>query len=204
MDCDCGKNPFPPFYSIDEFIWSTPFVYGPTLLLIILITFGAPRYYHNINKQSTNLSSWSKFIAFACLIVSITFVFDSIVLITRAITEQYWTSTVLAYYIAVSWLSWSLCIIALVNEAQLNQNHWYWIQYLFWFLAVAMETVVGWYWLMGIMKPLPGNVYIGLRRTEKKRGGGGEGAMIILFCCRRTGQKEKGKKAYCQVFIYKC
>ncbi|KAG2210102.1 hypothetical protein INT46_010307 [Mucor plumbeus] len=155
MDCNCGKNPFPPFYSIDEFIWSTPFVYGPTLLLIILITFGVPRYYHNINKQSTNLSSWSKFITFSCLIVSITFVFDSIVFVTRAITEQYWTSTVLAYYIAVSWLSWSLCIIALVNEAQLNQNHWYWIPYLFWFLAIAMETVVGWYWLMGIIKPLP-------------------------------------------------
>ncbi|CAO0795626.1 unnamed protein product [Mucor circinelloides] len=160
MDCDCGRNPLPPFYSIDEFVWSTPFVYGPTLLLIIIITLAVPRYYYNINKQSIAiLSSWSKLVGFACVVVSITFVFDAVVLVTRAITEEYWTSTVLAYYIAVSWISWSISIIALVNEAQLNQNHWYWIQYLFWFVAVAMETVVGWYWMMGIMKPLPGTVF---------------------------------------------
>lgn len=179
MDCDCGKNPFPPFYSIDQFVWSTPFVYGPTLLLIIIITLAVPRYYYNINKQSTSiLSSWSKLIAFACAIVSITFLFDAIVLVTRAITEEYWTSSVLAYYIAVSWISWSISIIALVSEAQLNHNHWYWIQYLFWFVAVAMETVVGWYWMMGIMKPLPGTVLFREKRggggthTQKKKGGG--------------------------------
>ncbi|KAI8637769.1 P-loop containing nucleoside triphosphate hydrolase protein, partial [Parasitella parasitica] len=92
-------------------------------------------------------------------IVSITLIFDSIVLVTRAIVEQFWTSTVLAYYIAVSWFSWSLCIITLITEAQSNHNKWYWVQYAFWFLAVAMETIVGWYWLRGITKHLPGTVF---------------------------------------------
>lgn len=175
MDCDCGKIPFPPFYSIDEFVWSTPFVYGPTLLLITIITLAVPRYYYNINKQSTAaLSSWSKLIAFACAIVSITFLFDAIVFVTRAITEEYWTSTVLAFYIAVSWISWSISIIALVSEAQLYYNRWYWIQYLFWFTAVATETVVGWYWMMGIMKPEPGIVVKEKGGRRKKR----EGVML--------------------------
>lgn len=159
---------FPPYYSSDGFVWSTPFVIGPTILLGTIVLFGLPRYLHNHNwfheaSTSTNnnsrpLSAFSKFIVLLALLISTTFIIDAIVIVTRAIVEEHWTSSVLAYYIGVSWLSWTLSLGALADETQ-KYSQWYWIQYLFWIIAVLNDTFVGWLWMMGVLKPVPGNYF---------------------------------------------
>lgn len=168
-------NPFPPYYSLDEFVWSTPFVIGPCILLGTIVLFGLPRYLSNHNKlwfhddtddqaveNTTNnsrpLSTFSKFIVSLCLIVSTSFIADAIVIVIRAIIDQHWTSSVLAFYIVVSWLAWAFSLGALADETQKN-SVWYWVQYLFWVIATLNETVVGWLWMMGVVRPEPGNYY---------------------------------------------
>lgn len=170
-------NPFPPYYSSDEFVWSTPFVIGPSILLGSIVLFGLPRYLQNNNKwwfhdsnTVTNateaaiatptrpLSTFSKLIVFLCLIVSTSFVADALVVVLRAIIDEHWSSTVLAFYIGASWLAWSFSLGALADETQ-KHSKWYWTQYLFWVIATLNDTVVGWFWLIGVLKPKPGTVF---------------------------------------------
>lgn len=173
-------NPFPPYYSSDEFIWSTPFVVGPSILLGTIVLLGLPRYLHNhsykwfqddttnfntsteinytITSTSRPLSTFSKLIVFLCFIVSSSFIADALVIVSRAIIDDHWTSTVLAFYIGISWLSWIFSLGALADETQKNFK-WYWIQYLFWIIATLNDTVVGWLWLMGIVRPEPGTIF---------------------------------------------
>lgn len=156
---------FPPHYSSDGFVWSTPFVIGPSILLGIIVLFGLPRYLHNrFHEASTNprpLSAFSKFIVFLALIITTTFLIDAIVIVARAIVEDLWTSSVLAYYIGVSWSAWTLSLGALADETQ-KFSQWYWVQYLFWIIAVLNETFVGWLWMMGVLKPVPGKYFQGV------------------------------------------
>lgn len=168
-----NSNPFPPYYSLDEFIWSTPFVIGPSILLGTIVLFGLPRSLSNHNKLwfhddendinnddriTRPLSTFSKLIVFLCLIVSTSFIAEAIVIVIRAIIDEHWTSSVLAFYIGVSWLSWAFSLGALADETQKNSK-WYWIQYLFWIIATLQDTVVGWLWITGVVKPEPGNYY---------------------------------------------
>jgi ATP-binding cassette subfamily B (MDR/TAP) protein 6 len=165
------SNPFPPSYSVDEFIWSSPFVYGPCVLIITSLLVGLPRYLYNtqfvIQDQNaqTPLSTLAKLVICLCLIVITTFIADAIVIVSRAIIDQFWTSSVLAFYIGVSWLGWTLSLLALANETQ-SHHKWYWTQYLFWILAVSMETIVGWFWLMGVLRPEPGK-YKGFKEPKQ-------------------------------------
>ncbi|KAI8051073.1 uncharacterized protein B0P05DRAFT_562857 [Gilbertella persicaria] len=154
---------FPPFYSVDQFTWSTPFVIGPTILLTTLLVFGIPRYLNNHHFNNTvtlhrHLTAFSKFLVCLCFIVAITWIADAAVIVTRAILEHYWTSSVLAFYTGISWLAWALSLFTLADETQ-HYGKWYWTQYLFWVLAVASDTVVGWLWIMGITRPEPGTEF---------------------------------------------
>ncbi|KAI8364572.1 hypothetical protein BD560DRAFT_402776 [Blakeslea trispora] len=151
---------FPPFYSVDQFTWSTPFVIGPSILIAVLLIFGIPRYLHNHHSSndspiiSRHLTAFSKFLVFLCFVVMITLIADATVIVTRAVLEQYWTSSVLAIYVGISWLAWALSLFALADETQ-QFGKWYWTQYLFWILAVCSDTLVGWLWAMTIVKPEP-------------------------------------------------
>lgn len=155
------SNPFPPSYSVDEFVWSSPFVYGPSILIITSILVGLPRYLYNTQfviqdpNAQTRLSTLSKLLICLCLIIIFTFIADATVIVIRAIIEQFWTSSVLAFYTGVSWFGWTLSLLALANETQFHHK-WYWTQYLFWILAVAMETIICWFWLMGVLGSEPG------------------------------------------------
>jgi ATP-binding cassette subfamily B (MDR/TAP) protein 6 len=158
-------NPFPPLYSASEFIWSTPFVFGPLILFSAISLFGLPRYYYNHRHQNVSseiitttsrpLTTFSKLIVLLSFIVTITFIADALVIISRAIIDEYWTSNVFVFYIVVSWLSWIFSLGALADETQ-KYSKWYWIQYLFWFIATLSDTLVGWLWLMGMIKPESG------------------------------------------------
>lgn len=155
-------NPFPPYYSGEEFVWSTPFVIGPTVLLGTIIATGFPRYLYNRTQESSQvirpLSAFSKLIVSLSLIVTITLIADALVIISRAIIDEYWTSTVLAYYISISWLSWIFSLGALADESR-KYSQWYWIQYLFWILATINDTVIGWLWITSRTKPEPGKFF---------------------------------------------
>jgi ATP-binding cassette subfamily B (MDR/TAP) protein 6 len=167
------SNPFPPSYSVDEFIWSSPFVYGPSILIISTLLVGLPRYLYNTpfvaaSNVQLPLSTFSKFLISLCLIVICTLIADAAVITCRAIIDQFWTSSVLAFYIGVSWSAWTLSLMALTNETQAH-HQWYWTQYWFWILAVCMETIVGWYWMKGAIRPEPGKYRGELRSSSKYR-----------------------------------
>lgn len=152
------ENPFPPYNSSDEFSWSTPFVIGPTVLLGTIVLLGLPRYLYNSTQETSRvraLSTFSKLIIVLLVFVTGTFIADALVIITRAIIDEHWTSSVLAYYIGISWLSWTFSLGALADETQ-KYSQWYWIQYLFWVIAALNDSVIGWFWMMGILKPEPG------------------------------------------------
>ncbi|KAG2230304.1 hypothetical protein INT48_001070 [Thamnidium elegans] len=155
------ENPFPPYYSSDEFSWSTPFVIGPTVLLGTIVLFGLPRYLYNSVQETSRvraLSTFSKLIIVLLVFVTGTFIADALVIISRAIIDEHWTSSVLAYYIGISWLSWTFSLGALADETQ-KYSQWYWIQYLFWVIAALNDSVIGWFWMMGILKPEPGTTF---------------------------------------------
>lgn len=173
MDDPNPCPPPPPIVINDEFIWSTPVVYGPTLLLIITLFIGIPRYifvktnYH-LHAESLlhQLSSFSKVIIYLCLFITLSFVFDAIVVISRAIFASVWTSSELAFYIAISWLSWVISLVFLFHESQVF-GKWYWTQYIFWEAAFLTETLVGWLWLNGVTRPKEGKSI-----KEKERSSG--------------------------------
>ncbi|KAG2199718.1 hypothetical protein INT47_012854 [Mucor saturninus] len=154
---------FPPYYSSDEFVWTTPFVIGPSILLGTLALVGLPRYLHNRFHQTSAtttrpLSTFSKFIVLLAVIITSSFLVDALVIVARVIVDDHWTSSVLAYYIIVSWLAWTLSLAALADETQ-KFSQWFWVQYLFWIIAVLNDTFVGWLWMMGVLKPVPGTIF---------------------------------------------
>lgn len=105
----------------DELTWSSPFVYGPTLLLIsALISFKRPNPYP------------SKVITCLCFSVISTFVLDSCIIIARILRNEPWTFTDFAYYIGVSWIAWT---VTSVQDKRI---------YLFWEFSVITETIIGW------------------------------------------------------------
>ncbi|KAG0180249.1 Homocysteine S-methyltransferase 1 [Apophysomyces sp. BC1034] len=60
----------------------------------------------------------------------------------------------LAYYVGVSWLAWALSLALLADETQ-KFAKWHWVQYMFWIVATLGDTVIGWFWAMGVYRPSP-------------------------------------------------
>ncbi|KAI9251944.1 hypothetical protein BDA99DRAFT_444174 [Phascolomyces articulosus] len=90
--------------------------------------------------------------------ILVTFLADAVVLTARAFIEHQWTSSVLAYYIAVSWLSWTIGMVCLTDETY-KFGEWNWVQYIFWMAAALGETMVGWLWTVGMLRPKPGTIF---------------------------------------------
>ncbi|KAI7849527.1 hypothetical protein BDC45DRAFT_573904 [Circinella umbellata] len=84
--------------------------------------------------------------------------FYAAVLTARAFIERQWTSSVLAYYIGVSWLAWSIGLLCLTDETY-KFGEWNWVQYVFWMAAALGETMVGWLWTVGMLRPKPGTIF---------------------------------------------
>ncbi|EPB92891.1 mitochondrial ABC transporter ATM [Mucor circinelloides 1006PhL] len=67
-------------------------------------------------------------------------------------------STILVYYIGVSWLAWTVSLLCLMDESH-KFSKWHWLQYTFFALATLGETIIAWLWTVGIYKPRPGTIF---------------------------------------------
>ncbi|KAI8979740.1 hypothetical protein BDF20DRAFT_871371 [Mycotypha africana] len=164
-----GSNPFPPFYSSGEFSFTTPLFLTPTVLLVFILFVGSIRYLYTKHvswqdisspfvPRERRLSPLSKLIIGLSCTVTATFLIDAFVLITRVFLEEGLLSIMLLYYIGASWVAWVIALACLMDESH-KFSKWYWIQYTFFALATAGDTVVAWLWAVGVCKPRPGSIF---------------------------------------------
>ncbi|KAI7879639.1 hypothetical protein K492DRAFT_131214 [Lichtheimia hyalospora FSU 10163] len=90
--------------------------------------------------------------------IVLTFMVDAGIFTARAILNKHWTSTVLAYYIGVSWMAWILGLMAMTHEAH-NFGRWSWVQYIFWMTATLGESLIAWLWFVAFFSPRTGTVF---------------------------------------------
>jgi len=170
-----GLFPYPPHYSAGIFTWQSPFFVSSTVLLTFILVAGIGRFlltkdYLDQPRMAPNgillggpetfrrASALSKLIIVLSLVVIATLVGDAIVLVARALIEGHWTSTVLAYYIIISFLAWNIQLATAADETRKFLT-WSWVQYTFWLAAVMTETLIAWIWAIGIFKPRDGTVF---------------------------------------------
>ncbi|ORX62569.1 hypothetical protein DM01DRAFT_318095 [Hesseltinella vesiculosa] len=104
------------------------------------------------------MSAFSKLIIALTAVIVFSYIADAAVLVSRAFIEGTWTSASLAYYILTSYLAWTLALLSLAYESQLNRQ-WYWIQYAFWLMATVLDVTVAWLWAMGFKHPKDGTLF---------------------------------------------
>jgi ATP-binding cassette subfamily B (MDR/TAP) protein 6 len=160
------ENPFPPTYSNGEFTISTPLFWTPTLLSLFIVIVGFIRYlnikqvpWQDISSsfvpREKRLSPLSKLIVIMACLITISFLFDAVVIVLRVVVDAENLPVMLLYYTALSWVAWVVSLVCLIDESH-KFSKWYWLQYLFFALAAIAETVIGWFWTMGFYKPEPG------------------------------------------------
>lgn len=121
-----------PVTTDDSFIeWHSPYVCGPTLLLISTLVFCKRQY------RPTTLIP--KLILYLCFFIIFTFVLDSYVITIRILltdsSEDYLERV---YYIGTSWLAWTISLVFWMKKGKCIV--------LFWELSLFVETVIGWFW----------------------------------------------------------
>jgi ATP-binding cassette subfamily B (MDR/TAP) protein 6 len=159
-----GTYPFPPFSFTTTLRSTSPLFYVPTILLLFTVIVGSCRYYttksipwdNNYTAVSPDrkLGPLSKLIIVLSCLVTITFLADTVVIVTRAFLNSGF-SLALCYYTGISWLAWATGIFFLMNETY-KFSQWHWLQYTFYGMVVVGESLVGWLWLMGVKYPVPG------------------------------------------------
>lgn len=158
-------NPFPPIYSAGPLTWETPLFITPTALLSLIAFLGLGRYLSTrshplfvdaarLNRQR-RLTALSKLVLAMSITILLTFMVDAGIFTARAILDKHWTSTVLAYYIGVSWLAWILGLMGMIHEAH-NFGRWSWVQYTFWMTATLGESLIAWLWFVAFLSPRTG------------------------------------------------
>lgn len=158
--------PFPPFYSSGVITFSSPMFYVPTVLFVFVSTVGLYRYLHTKNvpwqdissplvTPNRRLSPLSRLVVVLSCLVTVTFLFDTAVVIVRVILEEGYLSLMLVYYIAFSWIAWVLSLVCLMDESH-KFSKWHWLQYTFYAMATAGETLVAWLWASSMYNPRPG------------------------------------------------
>ncbi|KAI8874947.1 hypothetical protein K501DRAFT_338966 [Backusella circina FSU 941] len=159
-----GTYPFPPFSFTTTLRSTSPLFYVPTLLLLFTVIVGSCRYYTTKSipwdysvSPNRKLGPLSKLIIVLSCLVTITFVADTVVIVTRAFLNSGF-SLALCYYTGISWLAWATGIFFLINETY-KFSQWHWLQYTFYGMVVVGESLVGWLWLMGVKYPIPGTIY---------------------------------------------
>ncbi|KAI9314851.1 hypothetical protein BX666DRAFT_1964047 [Dichotomocladium elegans] len=164
-----SSSPFPPIYSAGPLTWATPLFATPTALLVVVILFGLGRYITNTHaypwidadapgSARKHLTPLARLVVAASVTVVVTFLADAFVFVTRAILDRHWTSSVLAYYIGVSWLAWVIALVCVADETH-KFGVWSWVQYIFWMAAALGETTVAWLWTVAFVRPNPGTVF---------------------------------------------
>ncbi|CAO0792064.1 unnamed protein product [Mucor circinelloides] len=161
-----GFYPFPPY--INGFSYTTPFFFTPTTLLAFVSVIGLCRYLHT--KQVTwqdissplvspdrRLSPLSKLIVYMCCLITMSYLLDTAVVVAQVFIQGD-LSTILVYYIGVSWLAWTVSLLCLMDESH-KFSKWHWLQYTFFALATLGETIIAWLWTVGIYKPRPGTIF---------------------------------------------
>lgn len=158
-------NPFPPIYSAGPLTWETPLFITPTALLSLIAFLGLGRYLstrsHPLFVDSARLSRQRRLTALSKLVLAmsitilLTFMVDAGIFTARAILDKHWTSTVLAYYIGVSWLAWIFGLMGMIHEAH-NFGRWSWVQYTFWMTATLGESLIAWLWFVAFLSPRTG------------------------------------------------
>lgn len=170
-----GLFPYPPHYSSGIFTWQSPYFIASTALLTFILAAGIGRFlltkdYLDQHRLSPNgillggpetfrrASALTKLLIVLSLVVIATLVGDTVVIVARALIDGHWTSTVLAYYVLMSFLAWN---IQLATAADENRKFltWSWVQYTFWFAAALTETLIAWMWAVGIFKPRDGKQF---------------------------------------------
>lgn len=160
--------PFPPFYSSGVFTFSTPLFFTPTILLGFIVTVGFFRYLHTKNtawqdvfsplvSPDRRLSPLSKLILALSCFVTFTFLVDTLVVVARVFANEGTMPATFIYYIVTSWIAWVIAIICLLDESH-KFSTWHWLQYTFFAMAAAGETLVAWLWAISIYKPRPGMI----------------------------------------------
>jgi ATP-binding cassette subfamily B (MDR/TAP) protein 6 len=161
--------PFPPFYSSGLFIFSTPLFITPTVLFLFVSVVGLYRYlktksvpWQDISSPlvtpNRRLSPLSRLIVALSCLVTVTFLIDTVVVVTRVILDEGSLSIMLLYYIAFSWFAWVISLVCLIDESH-KFSKWYWLQYTFYAMAVTGETCVAWLWASSVYNPRPGKIY---------------------------------------------
>lgn len=161
--------PFPPFNSSGVITFSSPMFYVPTVLLLFVSTVGLYRYSHTKNvpwqdissplvTPNRRLSPLSRLVVVLSCLVTVTFLFDTAVVIARVILEEGSLSLMLVYYIAFSWIAWVVSLVCLMDESH-KFSKWYWLQYTFYAMATAGETLVAWLWASSMYNPRPGTIF---------------------------------------------
>ncbi|KAG2190656.1 hypothetical protein INT46_010220 [Mucor plumbeus] len=160
-----GVYPFPPY--INGFSYTTPFFFIPTCLLAFVSVIGLCRYLHTkqvswqdisspLVSPDRRLSPLSKLIVYMCCLITMSYLLDTGVVVAKVFLLGD-LSIILVYYIGVSWLSWAVSLLCLMDESH-KFSKWYWLQYTFFALATMGETIIGWLWAVGIYKPRPGTI----------------------------------------------
>lgn len=161
-------NPFPPIYSAGPLTWETPLFLTPTALLSVIAILGLGRYLSTRShplfldaarlRQRRRMTALSKLVLAMSITILMTFMVDAGVFTARAILDKHWTSTVLAYYIGVSWLAWIFGLMTMTHEAH-NFGRWSWVQYIFWMTATLGESLIAWLWLVAFLSPRTGKLH---------------------------------------------
>ncbi|KAF9972286.1 ATP-binding cassette sub- B member 6, mitochondrial [Actinomortierella ambigua] len=83
-------------------------------------------------------------------ITTLTYIADLVVVCLEAIADGVWTSSFVLVYNSTMWLAFMVNLALMYLEVT-KGGRWSWANYLFWYFALAAETVVGYYHLDLVM-----------------------------------------------------
>lgn len=124
--------------------WATAII-GPSILLVSVIIVSC--FHKNSELVARNRQMchqpFSRFFLALHFIVTASFVIDCITVAIGIVIDQWVISFSLVCYNSLCYIAWSINLTLLMNEST-RYPRWHWIQYMFWFIALVIDTVVGW------------------------------------------------------------
>lgn len=124
--------------------WATAII-GPSILLVSVIILSC--FHKNPELVARNRQichqSFSRFFLALHFIVTASFVIDCITVVIGIVIDQWVISFSLVCYNSLCYIAWSINLTLLMNESK-RYPRWHWIQYMFWFITLVIDTVVGW------------------------------------------------------------
>ncbi|CAG8495308.1 1956_t:CDS:2 [Paraglomus brasilianum] len=132
----------------------------PIATFLLVFVLGAYRYGTVLRQRAvyqplfestnvTRLSTLSKAIYVLSALIVATYLIDSIILTCRALIEKYWTSTNYALYDVFFTVAWVINLSLMSFESKVNRT-WSWIQYAFYWVVLAGNSVLLYSWLLNV------------------------------------------------------